>query len=111
MTGVVAAMATEVFRNERRELSSEVMVRSACRVGGTAGETGMSGSNGLNPARTQQHDAEFGFERILLYPRAAGIKRVCRTVAFDQCRSMNRSRVNALRTSVRCGGPPRSHLT
>ena len=32
MRGVVPASATEVFKNERRELSSGIMVKIACRV-------------------------------------------------------------------------------
>ena len=32
MSGVVPASATEVFRNERRERSSGVMVKTACLV-------------------------------------------------------------------------------
>ena len=42
MSGVVPASATEVFRNERREWLSGVMVKTVRMVNGAIGASGMS---------------------------------------------------------------------
>src|SRR5438309_208292 len=43
MRDVVPASATAVFKNERREPSGGIMVKTACLVEGTSGASGISG--------------------------------------------------------------------
>ena len=54
MKDVVPASATEVFKNERRELSKGIMVKTACLVAGTVGTSGASGSEIVTPSRRNQ---------------------------------------------------------
>jgi hypothetical protein len=54
MTDVVAATATEVFKNERRVLSKGIIVKTACLVEGAVKASGGSGSEIPTPSRRNQ---------------------------------------------------------